>query len=219
MGLFDKLFGKEKMYEFYFDEAGKHQIGGDFPNDLKIPENQFKSNFQYIGLINPDDELFSWLPFELHLICPIYLDFEFVYLDYQIPLEPKIIYPTDTADIGSAYRTLNLDSKIVFDANKVSTREFAGVTQDNEFDVIGIAGKPNWTQNANVPICPKTNKKMKFVCQFTSWTDIKTKYTNVIAESDYEQKLFEKMNFWGDGDLYIFMQPDSKTVCYFIQNT
>lgn len=60
---------------------------------------------------------------------------------------------------------------------------------------------------------------MKFVCQLTSWSDLKTEFTNVIAEDDYEQKLFEKMNFWCDGDLYIFMQPESKTVCYFIQNT
>jgi hypothetical protein len=219
MGLFSQLFSKEKVYEFYFNKDGKHQLGGDVPDDFKIPQNQFKSNFQYIGFINNTDEIYSWLPFKLHLICPIYLDFDSVYLDYENPNAPKIIYPNNTAEVGTAYRTLDENSRIIFEPNKISIREFSGVTEENEFDVIGVAGKANWTQNENIPVCPKNNKKMKFVCQLTSWSETKTKYTNVIAEDDYEQDLFSKMNFWGDGDLYIFIQPESKTVCYFIQNS
>lgn len=219
MNLISKLFNLNKMYEIEFNENGKHKLGGEIPNGFKIPENEFKSNFQYLGSISNSDEIFNWLPFKLNLICPIYLDFEQIYLDYENPNEPKLIYPINSSEIGTAYRTLDINSKIVFEEKKFSLKEFDGVTEENEFDIIGIAGKPNWTQEQNIPSCPKTNKKMKFICQFTSWSDLKTQFTNVVGEDDYEQELFEKMNFWCDGDLYIFMQPESKTVCYFIQNT
>ncbi|MEO8517094.1 MAG: hypothetical protein ABI426_10130 [Flavobacterium sp.] len=219
MNLISKLFDKKRMYEFEFNENGKHKLGGEIPSNFIIPSNEFKSNFQYLGLINNSDEVFNWLPFNLNLICPIYLDFEQIYLDYENLNEPKLVYPLNTSEIDSAYNTLDVNSKIIFEEKSFSIKEFDGVTEENEFDVIGITGKPNWSQQQNIPNCPKTNKKMKFVCQLTSWSDLKTKFTNVVAESDYEQKLFEKMNFWCDGDLYIFMQPESKTVCYFIQNT
>ncbi|WP_337965228.1 hypothetical protein [uncultured Flavobacterium sp.] len=219
MNFIKSLLNKTKSYEFIWDENGKHQLGGDLPTEFVIPENEFKSNFQYLGFIDNKDEVFNWLPFKLNLICPIYLDIELVFLDYENPNEPKLIYPKNTSEIGSAYRTLDLNSKVVYEAQKFSLSEFDGVTEDNEFDIKGIAGKPHWDQEQNIPVCPKTNKKMKFVCQLTSWNDVPTKYTNVVAEDKYEQKLFSKMNFWEDGNLYIFIEPDAKTVCYFIQNT
>lgn len=207
------------MYEFIFDKNGKHQLGGDIPQEFQIPENQFKSNFQYLGFINNNDEILDWLPFKLNLICPIYLDIDYVFLDYSEPNIPKLIYPEITSEIGSAYRTLNLDSKIVFKPNKFSLKKIDKIIEDNKFDVKGIIGKPNWEQNKDIPICPKTNKKMKFVCQITSWNDVVVKYTNFVGEDDYEQELFSKMNFWCDGSLYVFIEPESKMVCYFIQNT
>jgi hypothetical protein len=219
MNLISKLFNKKKLYKFDFDESGKHKLGGEIPSNFILPKNEFKSNFQYIGLINNSDEIFNWLPFSLNLICPIYLDFEQIYLDYENPNEPKLVYPNNTSEIGSAYDTLDINSKIIFEEKSFGLIEFEGVTEDNEFDIVGIAGKPNWTQEENIPKCPKTNKEMKFVCQITSWSELKTKFTNVICESNYEREQFEKLNFWCDGDLYIYIQPESKTVCYFIQNT
>jgi hypothetical protein len=218
MGFLNNLFGSEKMYEMLFDEHGKHQLGGDVPKDFEVPENEFKAGFQYLGFIDNSEDIFSWLPFKLNLIAPIYLDFDSVYLDYENQSAPKIIYPENTSGIGTAYDTIDKNSIVIYEAKKISFKEFVGVTEENEFDNIGFAGKPNWNQNNNIPVCPKTNKKMKFVCQLTSWSELKTKYTNVIAGDSYEEKLFQKMNFWDDGDLYIFMQPESKTVCCFIQN-
>lgn len=219
MGILDKVFKMEKMYEIIFDENGKHQLGGKAPENFIIPKNEFKCNFQYLGFIDNNDELFSWLPNKLNLICPIYLDIENVYLDYENPNEPKIIYPKNTSEIGTAYDTIDLNSIVIYESKKISFKEFGGVTEDNELENIGFTGKPHWTQSKNIPLCPKTNKKMKFVCQLTSWSELKTEYTNVVADGDYEQNLFSKMNFWDDGDLYVFMNPESKTVCYFIQNT
>ncbi|MGV9002815.1 hypothetical protein [Flavobacterium sp.] len=219
MNLLSKFFNEKKMYQFEFTENGKHKLGGEIPSNFILPKNEFKSNFQYIGLINNSDEIFNWLPFNLNLICPIYLDFEQIYLDYENPNEPKLVYPTNTSEIGSAYDTLDINSKIIFEEKSFGLIEYEGVTEDNEFDIIGIVGKPNWTQKENIPKCPKTNKEMNFVCQITSWSELKTKFTNVVCESDYEQEQFEKLNFWCDGALYVYIQPESKTVCYFIQNT
>ena len=219
MNLISKIFNKKKFYKFEFNEKGKHKLGGEIPSTFILPKNDFISNFQYIGLIDNSDEIFNWLPFNLNLICPIYLDFEQIYLDYENPNEPKLVYPNNTSEIGSAYDTLDINSKIIFEEKSFCLKEFEGVTEENEFEIIGIAGKPNWTQEQNIPRCPKTNKEMKFVCQITSWSEIETKFTNVICESEYEQEQFQKLNFWCDGNLYVYMQPESKTVCYFIQNT
>lgn len=219
MSLLNRLFSSTKMYEFVFNECGKHKLGGEIPTEFVLPKNEFISNFQYLGSINNSDKPFNWLPFNLNLICPIYLDFDQLILDYENPNEPKLISPINTSEIGSAYNTLTIHSRIVFEEKKFSLNEFDGLNQDNEFELIGSTGKPNWVQEKNVPKCPKTNKEMKFVCQLTSWGDLKTTFTNVVCESEYEQQQFQKLNFWCDGNLYIYMQPESKTVCYFIQNT
>jgi hypothetical protein len=219
MNLIRSNFKKEKMYKFEFDETGKHKLGGAIPSTFMLPKNEFKANFQYIGLINNSDKIFNWLPFDLHLICPIYLDFEQIYLDYENPNQPKLVYPNNTSKIGSAHKTLDLDSKIIFEEKNFCLTEFEGVTEENEFDIIGVAGKPNWVQEEFIARCPKTNKKMKFVCQITSWSQLKTKFTNVVCEDEYEQEQFQRLNFCCDGDLCVYMRPESKTVCYFIQNS
>ncbi len=207
------------MYEIAFDKLGKHQLGGEIPDGFEIPKNEFKGGFQYLGLINNSDNIFSWLPFELNLICPIFLDFDFIFLDYENPNQPKLLHPLNTSEIETAYDNLNPDSVIIYKAKRFSFTDFDGVTEENELDNIGFAGRPHWTQNKEVPICPKSNKKMKFVCQLTSWSELKTKFTNVVCDSEYEQQLIEKLNFWEDRDLYVFMEPEFKTVCYFIQST
>jgi hypothetical protein len=53
MGIFDKLFKTKKMqYEIVRDENGKHQIGGEVPQDFTIPANEFIAGFQYLGFID-----------------------------------------------------------------------------------------------------------------------------------------------------------------------
>lgn len=207
------------MKEFIRNENGLHQIGGEIPKDLKIPENKFISNFQYLGFLNNESDDFNWLPFKLNLICPIYLDIDLVYLDYSNHLEPKIIHPKNTNEITSAFDIIDINSRIVYEATKVTTTEFNGVDKDEIFEGIGILGKPYWEQEQEVPICPISKRKMQFVCQLGSFGEIKTKYTNVVSKDPFEQEYFNKMNFWCDGNLYVYIEPETKIVCYFIQNT
>jgi hypothetical protein len=202
-------------YEFVRNEKGTHQIGGEVPADFKIPENEFLAGFQYLGFINNSDPLFAWLPFKLHLIHPIYCDEYFVYLDYNSPNAPTIIEPQDTSASTSAFDEINKDSRIIFEGVKVSAEAKIEI---DEFEYIGIAGQPDWLQEAEIPTCPKSGKPMRFLCQLGSFSGIESTYSNVDPEDGMEE-YFEKLNFWCDGNLYIFIEPTSRTVCYTMQNT
>ncbi|OUJ74124.1 hypothetical protein [Hymenobacter crusticola] len=207
------------QFEFVQDNQGLHQLGGDIPFNFKIPENEFLGGFQYLGFINNMDIAFNWLLFPLHLICPIFTDFEYLFLDYENPMAPRLIHPLNTAEISTAYNELTKDSYIIYNEKNFSLKSFKGINGDNEFEVVAIAGKPSWTQSSKAPTCPKSQKKMKFVCQLMSNGPLKAKEKNVTGHNDYYEELFTNLNFWCDGDLKVFFEPTSKVACYFIQNT
>ncbi len=205
--------------QFIQDDKGLHQLGGDIPSDFKIPENEFMGGFQYLGFINNNDKNFEWLPFRLHLICPIFTNFDYIFLDYENENAPKLIYPVNSAEISTEYDELTKDSYVIYNQANFSLAPFEGINDDNEFEVVAIAGEPHWTQLSEAPICPKSNRKMQFVCQLMSNGPITTKEKNFKGHSEYYETLFTELNFWGDGDLKIFFEPVSKVACYFIQNT
>ena len=219
MNFLKRIFNLEQELQFTQDENGIHQLGGDIPTHFTIPENEFLGGFQYLGFINNVDKHFDWLPFPLHLIAPIFTDFDYVFLDYENPNQPKLIYPTNSAEVTSPFDELTKESYIIYNEAKFSLTPFDGINDDNEFEVVAIAGKPHWTQSAEPPTCPKSNKKMEFVCQLMSNGPITAKEKNFKGESDYYENLFTKLNFWCDGDLKVFFEPTSKVACYFIQNT
>jgi hypothetical protein len=216
MGLFSKLFKSKKIqYELVRDNKGMHQIGGEVPQSFIIPENEFLAGFQYLGYIDHTDPLFSWLPFRLNLIHPIYTNEYFVYLDYSNPTSPKIIEPKDTASSTSAFDEIDKNSSIIFEGVKVHLEQKEEI---DEFESIGICGEPAWLQESEIPKCPKSGKRMKFVCQLGSFSDIKAIDSNV-KPTDGMELYFQNLNFWCDGNLYIFIEPATKTVCYTMQNT
>lgn len=208
---------RNKFIEFIESQKGKHQIGGKKPSNFKYPKNEFLANFQYIGFINRDDDLFKWLPFNLHLICPIYLDIEEVYLDYSIENAPTIIKPQKTSEITSGFDDLTIDSYIEFDTRKLELVESVEI---DDFECIGVAKYPfSSLENVHVPICPKSGRKMKFVCQLMTFGRIPTKERNFKSSDEYLDEYYQFMNFWCDGSLFVFIEPDTKIVCYFIENT
>ncbi|MDZ7936558.1 MAG: hypothetical protein U5M51_16675 [Emticicia sp.] len=216
MKLLDKLFKTKKMqYELVRDENGKHQIGGEIPQDFVIPKNEFLAGFQYLGFIDITDEIFSWLPFKVNLIHPIYTDEYSVYLDYTNPNSPTIIDPKDTSNSTSAFDEINKNSIIIFEGVKVRAEQKEEI---DEYESIGICGKPEWLQDDETPTCPKSGRRMKFLCQLGSFSDIKSTFSNVEPTNGMAE-YFEKLNFWCDGNLYIFIEPTAKTMCYTMQNT
>jgi hypothetical protein len=203
-----------KIINFYPDENGLNHIGGVQPADFEIPANKCPGSFQFLGRISNQSIGFNWLPFDLNLICPIYLDIDKVWLDYSKPNSPLIINLEEINRLSTAYDDLKADSFIEYEQVNFSTKE------ENQIAFqLGYSGIPNWVQFADIPRCPKTNRTMRFVCQLLSDDLVKTARTNIKpANGSYEQ-YFEKMNFWGDGDLFVFFEPESKVACYLIQNT
>ena len=88
------------------------------PSDFLVPENEFAGGFQYLGFINHGDKQFDWLPFTVHLICPIFTDFDFVFLDYDNPKEPKLLYPTNSAEVTTAYDEVTNSSYVIYNKKK-----------------------------------------------------------------------------------------------------
>ena len=216
MGLFDRLFKTKKIqYELVRDVNGRHQIGGEVPQDFMIPANEFIAGFQYLGFIDNSDPLFFWLPFKVNLIHPIYTDEHSVFLDYANPNSPTIIEPLDTAASTSAFGEIDKNSKIIWEGVRVSLE---AKDEIDEFESIGICGQPDWLQADETPTCPKSGKRMKFLCQLGSFSDIKSTFSNVVT-TDGMADYFEQLNFWCDGNLYIFIEPTSRTMCYIMQNT
>ena len=188
-------------------------LGGEVSLEFTIPEIENSIPFQCLGMLSRSDEAFNWLPSDLYLVAPIYLSFEKLYIDYSDYLSPKILNSAEILQADNAYENVKSDSEIVYDKVYIST------VKSNDFGGMGHTGVPNWIQYPDIPTCPKTKKTMKFLVQLRSSVGVKTKRTNVKAENEWNEQYFEDMNFWGDGDLFIFFDVESKIACYMIQNT
>lgn len=212
IGLSHPDFPPNKILQLVENPNGRHQLGGEIPSDFKLPENNCVVPFQYLGFIDNNDKNFSWIPFKLHLTCPIFLNIENVFLDYTDDLYPTIINRDEVESADTSYDDdLNQNSEIIFNEMKF---EFV---EEVEFSGTGHSGIPNWIQYPDIPTCPKSGKRMKFLCQLSG--GVNAKRTNVIPHKESWRHYYEELNFWGDGDLFVFFEPTSKVACYFIQNT
>lgn len=220
-----KLKADEKTFEYltaephpiYIMESAMGSdcyLGGKPPKNFKIPQFDFNAPFQYLGKISNSCDGVDWLPFDLHIIAPIYLNFDKLYLDYSDPKKPIVMNIDELKNTDSAYDGLTPETEITY---KKTPFKFKEATDFDGF--IGHTGVPNWIQYPEIPNCPKTGKMMKFVCQITSDTGIETESSNIAPDGEIPEGNFETMNFWGDGDLYIFFEPESKALCLFIQKT
>lgn len=196
----------------YFDnENGLHQLGGKLPDDIHFPDNNCQVPFQYLGYISHKDQNFNWLPSTIHLMCPIYLNIDKVYLDYTNPEKPVLINRKEVEAIDTSYDDLNQETKIEFNSKKFDLIPFDSIEPPMH------AGLPDWIQYPTFPKCPKSGRTMRFLCQMNGGVD--ASYSNVTPKKESYRAYFEKLNFWIDGDMYVFIEPEEKTVCYFIQNT
>lgn len=203
-----------KVFAFINDTRGRHQLGGELPSDFRMPSPALAVPFQYLGYIDPADEAFAWLPFRLQLICPVFLNIGQVFIDYTNPDKPVLLNESELAEADSSYEELNAGTRIVFEAVKFSAVPLAERSRG-----LGHTGVPDWIQFPDIPRCPKTNKVMRFVCQLDSDAGVGVKESNITPSSPFMASYFEEMNFWGDGNLYVFFEPSSRIACYFIQNT
>ncbi len=212
LGLPYKEYEENQILKFSENNKGLHVLGGEIPKEFKMPTQNCVVSFQYLGSINPKDKYFKWLPFQLHLICPIYLNFQFLYLDYSDPNHPIILNNEEIESADTSFdEEMNRNTEIVYKTTNYSLKV------EYDFFGTGHAGIPSWLQGPTYPKCPKNGKTMRFVCQLNGGPE--TARTNIEIVNQGYESYFEEMNFWGDGILYVFFEPESKTACYFIQNT
>ncbi len=203
-----------KLYNFQQKKNGKNWLGGKTPTNFLIPDNTCPGSFQYLGKVSANNKAFNWLPFDINLICPIFLNFDKIWLDYSEPNAPKIFNSEEVNSLSKFYDDIKPSSfieyeQVNFDINPVTEIRFG----------IGFTGIPSWIQFSDIPKCPKTQKTMRFLCQLQDSDNIKTKRTNIKPVNDWYKRYFEKMTFWGDGELFVFFEPESKIACYMIQNS
>ena len=202
-----------QIFQIIKSRPSQSYLGGEIPEGFTIPKFEFNAPFQYLGKFSASDQAFNWLPFDLHLVAPIYLNFNMLFIDYSDPLSPKVIDIDELRETDNSYDDLKPDSEIVYEKTYFITQK------SNNFGYnLGHAGVPSWIQYPDIPSCPKSKKTMRFLCQLTS-NDVKTKRTNINPEDEWYKQYFDYMNFWGDGDLFIFFEPESKVACFIIQNT
>ena len=153
-----------KLYQLEIGEGGHSYLGGEIPMGITTPKFDFIAPIQYLGMLSPDDKAFDWLPYDLHLICPIYLNIENFYVDYSNPRMPNVFDIEDLKTTDNAYeKELKFDSEIVFEKTPIYATKVNVETAN-----VGSTGAPHWVQYPDIPKCPKSGKLMKFVCQLTS---------------------------------------------------
>lgn len=199
----------EKVNESFhldLDSEGLHVLGGEKPDEFSYPSERFRLPYQYLGLIKASDPAFTWVQNDLHLIYPFPVGPNVMYLDYTHALKPKLMSHVD--DDLNDYPEIPEDLKINIPKQQFSIKK-DGFYQKK----LGLAGVPKWVQNVHIPICPKSGNYMKFLLMLRSQFEIP-------IESSYSHIAIDKyLNFNLDGCLYIFYDPDSKVMAYFIQNT
>lgn len=195
-------------YNFKKIDQGKNVIGGKAPEVLTIPEVS-GVKFNYLGKLSAQEKAFSILSHDLYLCAPIYCDFDKLFLDYNNPLKP-IVVKESALKLSHSEISNNLSS-VNFEEYHFRLSRSKLVSED----VIGHSGFPLWIQAIDIPSCPKTGEEMFFLCQLKTHSQVK------IIDHDYSGnlKFQENINFWGDGNLFIFYNPNSKIACYFIQNS
>lgn len=216
-----------KVFEFVPDPEGINRIGGETPQNFVIPKTSSGFPVQYIGMLNHHDPAFGEiLEFDLHLVCPIYLGFPELWVDYSDSTHPVIFGDEEVLASSSSF-DFDENTEIVFEEITFSTQPWPS----ERFG--GHTGAATWIQGPDIPVCPKSGEPMQLICQLGDgdlmWKDDKppksvipnTKRHNVelSEENSYLARYIEKMDFWGSGDLYVFYCPGSKVVRYLIQNT
>ena len=197
------------------DNKGMNQFGGEIPNDFKMPSLK-GTVVSYLGKISKEEPSFSWLDFDLHLVCPNFLDLSTpIHLDYTNPSAPIFLNKEsiENNEFCDQEAMKNSDSHAIYSKQSFSfkpTNRRDSISQPTE----GFYGVPDWDHQPFLPYCPKTHKKMKFVLNtFSVSCELLSKIPSSINQGG------DTNLFFGDGNLHIFFQPESKILTYFAQYT
>ncbi len=206
---------KNSLFTIKKTEKAESYLGGKKPEQVILPYLSDEIYFQYFGKLNKDEFPSKLLNFDLHLIAPIYDSFDKIYLDYTNEISPKVLN-SNSLYISRTFDETNSKSEIIYEKSPIKYEKGGSIRYS-----LGNTGVPSWIQNAEYPICPKNGDKMKFLIAFDlceSKEEINLEYTSFKRDEDSE-RYFKNLDFWGCGSIYIFINPKTKVVCYFLQNT
>jgi hypothetical protein len=199
-----------------FNEKGMHQMGGAYPGNFAEPVHNAVTPFQYIGCISRADTNFAWLPFDLHITFPIYLNCVPLFFDYSNPEKPVVI---NIADVNTEHSNLephiNKNSIIEFEQARFDFIESTSF-YNADGNTFGHAGLAKYAQPNHLPKSPKTGNLMPFVCQLMK--GVKMKHCDVQVTEDYYKASIATLNFWGDAYLVVYCEPATKIVCCLISH-
>lgn len=205
----------DKNLYFQLNNEGLHHIGGQKPSELILPENAFKGGIQYLGFLNNLDPILNWLPFSINLICPIYINWAEIYIDYNQPLKPKLIN-IQSFDEESNFEELNTNTIISFSNHNFEISQI----RSKEL-IIGDLIEPNaeLIKNNFWPICPISKIEMKFLCKLSGSNNIHVNHTIIEFDDAWNEEYFNTLDCFGnDGELLVFINPKTKILCYFIND-
>lgn len=212
------LTKKEQRFKYFELKAndlyrpvsgGDSHIGGEAPPGFVVPSFEFVAPFQYVGKYSKSDPVFAWLPFDLHLVTPICFTTDKVFIDYSNPMKPMVLQSELLKIDRLPCRNLKADSEITYEKIPFKMQKMVVPT----YDGMVVAGVPSWIQHPEIPVCPKTKRPMRFLCQLRELGKTKVARTNIEATSPAD------LNYWDGGELYIFFEPESKIACILYQNT
>ena len=55
--------------------------GGEIPKEFNIPKFEFNAPFQSLGKFSKSEEAFNWIPFDIHIAAPLYLNFDKLFIN------------------------------------------------------------------------------------------------------------------------------------------
>lgn len=180
-------------------EDGLHQLGGQPPENFRIPQTITPTPGIYLGYLNcQEEQSLRWSKLgHAHFVCPIHSDFDIIYLDYSNHLEPIYMFPEKLRKLTTAYDEIKPNDEIILNEIKVTTTKLS-IDLIHEDLVLGNIGSPAWVQHKRIPKCPKSGRFMRFLAALE---------TNMAVD------------FWGDGVLFIFYEPVTRVMAYYIQIT
>lgn len=193
------------------DAQGPHQIGGKPEGDFELPKLE-SSPMVYLGLIKKGDAALADIDFDLHLVCPIFIDLQnAVFFDYTNPTKPLLIREHVASNFEALFEDIPPTAYIEYQALNF---RFDRAKTPNPTVVypgeIGHTATPNWIHEETWPLCPISGKKMSFLFQLGDIDDSKT-----LAGQEYlDKEYIEPYLHFGHGYLYVFFEPESKVLAY-----
>ena len=222
MNILSNLFKKKSnRTTLVLNPKGKNFIGGKASPEIEMPRLE-TSPIVYFGCISKKESHLELINFDLHLICPLFIDLkEPVFFDYSNSNRPILIRENVSSVFNQLFEDIPNTAYIeykklsfIFD-NPLPTKVKIGAHYiDMIPGEIGHCGQPNWIRNENWPYCPITGNKMRFLFQLAEIDDCEI----IVGQEILDKEHIDPYLNFGHGYLYVFYEPASKVVAYLNQS-